>query len=87
MELTPGKNIPSHPIVVYHPYTWDNYSQCNNNKYILLLLNFQERHISLSVFSPRKIPYLFKLYETAGGDIIKAKEKNYAKGRTSLIVD
>ena len=26
------KNIPSHPIVVYHPYTWEHYSQYNNNR-------------------------------------------------------
>ncbi len=25
------KNIPSNPIVVYHPYTWKHYSQYNNN--------------------------------------------------------
>ena len=30
------KNIPSHPIVVYHPYTWEHYSHYNNN----LLSNF-----------------------------------------------
>ncbi len=24
------KNIPSHPIVEYHPYTWEHYSQYNN---------------------------------------------------------
>jgi len=51
-----------------------------------LCLDIKERHISLSVFSPRKIPYLFKLYETAGGDIIKAKEKNYAKDSRHMIL-
>ena len=33
----------------------------------------------LSVFAPRKIPFLYKLYEKAGGDMATAKEKNYAK--------
>ena len=26
-----NKDIPSHPIVEYHPYTWEHYSQYNNN--------------------------------------------------------
>ena len=25
------KNIPLHPIIGYHPYTWEHYSQYNNN--------------------------------------------------------
>ena len=30
-----AKNIPSHPIVEYYPYTWEHYSQYNyNNKSI-----------------------------------------------------
>ena len=27
------KNIPSHPIVAFHPYTWEHYSQQNNNNH------------------------------------------------------
>ena len=30
------KNIPSYPIVVYHPYTWEHYSQYNYNNIAIL---------------------------------------------------
>ncbi len=37
------KNIPSHSIFVYHPYTWEHYSQYNN-KYNI---NIKKRQIKL----------------------------------------
>ncbi len=39
------KNIPSHPVVEYHPYTWEHYSQYNNNIFFkkeILNLYFQQ---------------------------------------------
>ena len=44
-----------------------------------LCVELKDRKVNLSVFAPRKIPFLFKLFEKAGGDLNMAKEKNYAK--------
>lgn len=45
-----------------------------------------ERGINLSVFAPAMLPFLFKLYEKAGGDLTVALSKNYAKDRRHLIL-
>ncbi|RWS24983.1 hypothetical protein B4U80_03752 [Leptotrombidium deliense] len=45
-----------------------------------------ERGINLSIISPRKIPYLFKMYERGGGDLQSALTKNYAKDRRHLVL-
>lgn len=45
-----------------------------------------ERGINFSIFSPRKISFLFKLYEKSGGDLQQALCKNYAKDRRHLIL-
>ncbi|CAL1263811.1 unnamed protein product [Larinioides sclopetarius] len=45
-----------------------------------------ERQINFSVFSPRKIPALNKIYEKAGGDLQHALAKNYAKDRRHLVL-
>ena len=47
---------------------------------------FQERNISLSILSPRKIPALFKLFEKAGGDLQSSQTKNYAKDPRHLVL-
>ena len=49
-----------------------------------LCLELKDRKSSFSVFAPRKIPFLFKLFEKAGGDLALAKEKNYAKVYSSV---
>ncbi len=50
------KNIPSHPIVVYHPYTWIHYSQYNN-KYILYELMILILRIELQIHIPKWIKW------------------------------
>ncbi|XP_064480426.1 mediator of RNA polymerase II transcription subunit 25-like isoform X12 [Ornithodoros turicata] len=45
-----------------------------------------ERQVNFSIFSPRKIPALYKLYEKAGGDLQMALCKNYAKDRRHLVL-
>ncbi|KAJ8683500.1 hypothetical protein QAD02_019292 [Eretmocerus hayati] len=47
---------------------------------------FQERNISLSILSPRKIPSIFKLFEKAGGDLQSSQTKNYAKDPRHLVL-
>ena len=44
-----------------------------------LCLEMKELNASFSVLAPRKIPFLYKLFEKAGGDPAVAKEKNFAK--------
>ena len=39
----------------------------------------KNRGVTFSVFAPRKIPFLFKMFEKTGGDLVQAKEKNYSK--------
>ena len=51
-----------------------------------LAMTMQERSISLTVMSPRKIPQLCKLFEKAGGDLIGTLSKNYAKDKRHLIL-
>lgn len=51
-----------------------------------LISLFTERNINLSIFSPRKIPFLFKLFEKANGDMKAAFTKNYAKDARHLIL-
>eukprot|EP00088_Acartia_fossae_P000504 TRINITY_DN10214_c0_g1_i1.p1 TRINITY_DN10214_c0_g1~~TRINITY_DN10214_c0_g1_i1.p1 ORF type:complete len:826 (-),score=307.39 TRINITY_DN10214_c0_g1_i1:793-3270(-) len=46
----------------------------------------KERHVSLSIFCARKVPFLLKLYENAGGDMMQAKEKNFAKDAKHMIL-
>lgn len=45
-----------------------------------------EKNISFSIFSPRKIPFLYKLFESSGGNLISAHTKNYAKDRRHLVL-
>ena len=51
-----------------------------------LCQEIKEHGIQLSVFAPRKIPFLFRLFEKAGGDINAAKEKNYAKDLRHMVL-
>ena len=51
-----------------------------------VLKKFVESKIKMSIFSPRKIPVLFRLFREAGGDISKLKEKNYARDPKHLVI-
>ena len=45
-----------------------------------------ERKVNVSFFTPRKLPFFYKLYEKCGGDLLAAKEKNYAKEPRHLVL-
>ena len=45
-----------------------------------------EKQINFSIFSPRKMSFLYKLYEDAGGDLNQALNKNYAKDKRHLVL-
>ncbi|OTF78283.1 hypothetical protein BLA29_009906, partial [Euroglyphus maynei] len=45
-----------------------------------------EKGIHLSVFSPRKIQLLYKLFDNGGGKLSTALKKNYAKDRRHLVL-
>ena len=45
-----------------------------------------EKQINFSIFSPRKMSFLYKLYEDAGGDLSQALNKNYAKDKRHLVL-
>jgi len=49
-----------------------------------LCSELKERKVSVSVFCPRKIPFLYKLYENCGGD--QPKDKNFAKDNRHMIL-
>jgi len=51
-----------------------------------LCQEIKEQGIQLSVFAPRKIPFLFRLFEKAGGDAKEAKEKNYAQDLRHMVL-
>ncbi|KAF7285039.1 mediator of RNA polymerase II transcription subunit 25-like isoform X2 [Rhynchophorus ferrugineus] len=51
-----------------------------------LAVILQEKNISLSIISPRKIPPLYKLFEKGGGDLISSQTKNYAKDPRHLVL-
>lgn len=45
-----------------------------------------EKGINFSIFSPRKINFLYKLFENAGGNLNSALMKNFAKDRRHLVL-
>lgn len=45
-----------------------------------------EKNINFSIFSPRKMHFLYKLYESSGGNLSTAHTKNYAKDRRHLVL-
>ena len=45
-----------------------------------------DREISFSIFAPRKMSFLFKMFEKAGGDLQMALSKKYAKDPRHLIL-
>ncbi|XP_027205076.2 uncharacterized protein LOC113798707 [Dermatophagoides pteronyssinus] len=45
-----------------------------------------EKGIHFSVFSPRKMKFLYKLFENGGGKLSTALTKNYAKDRRHLVL-
>jgi mediator of RNA polymerase II transcription subunit 25 len=51
-----------------------------------IVTEMAKRDIHLSIFSPRKMSYLFKLFEKSGGDLQHALSRNYAKDRRHLIL-
>ena len=51
-----------------------------------ILKKLVESKIKMSIFSPRKIPVLFRLFKDAGGDITKYKDKNYARDPKHLVI-
>ena len=51
-----------------------------------LTTEIQDKGIFLSVIAPRRLSALFKLFEKAGGDLVGAKEKNYAKDPRHLVL-
>lgn len=84
------KPIPKHCILVCNspPYGLPcaESSAYNGLKLDALVATMGERGINFSVFSPAMLPFLFKLYEKAGGDLTTALNKNYAKDRRHLIL-
>ena len=51
-----------------------------------LTTEIQDKGIFLSVFAPRRMSALVKLFEKAGGDLVAAKDKNYAKDPRHLVL-
>ena len=51
-----------------------------------VLKKMVESKVKMSIFSPRKIPVLFRLFKDAGGDITKFKDKNYARDPKHLVI-
>lgn len=51
-----------------------------------IVAEMAKRDIKLSIFSPRKMSYLFKLFEKSAGDLQQALSRNYAKDRRHLIL-
>ena len=51
-----------------------------------ILKKLVESKVKMSIFSPRKIPVLFRLFKDAGGDISKYKEKNFARDPKHLVI-
>lgn len=51
-----------------------------------ILKKLVESKVKMSIFSPRKIPVLFRLFKEAGGDISKYKEKNFARDPKHLVI-
>lgn len=45
-----------------------------------------KKNINFSIFSPRKMKFLYKLFESAGGSLSNALSKNYAKDRRHLVL-
>lgn len=85
-----GKNISKHCILVCNssafPLPTSESVSYNGLLTDQLISLFNERNIHLSIFSPRKIPFLFKLFEKANGDLKTIFTKNYAKDARHLIL-
>ena len=45
-----------------------------------------EQQVHLSIITPRKLPFFYKLYEKCGGDLAAAKEKNYSRDPRHLVL-
>ncbi|XP_074594894.1 mediator of RNA polymerase II transcription subunit 25-like isoform X3 [Brevipalpus obovatus] len=86
----PNRTIPKHCILVCNspPYGLPCSESLTYAGWTLdrLVSTMGERGINLSVFAPAMLPFLFKLYEKAGGDLTAALSKNYAKDRRHLIL-
>lgn len=92
-NAAPGSSmnkIPRHCVLICNspPYSLPAVESISYNGFMIdqLVGLMGERGISLSLFSPKKMPYLFKLYEKAGGDLSAALSKNYAKDRRHLVL-
>jgi len=87
---SPNRNIPKHCILVCNspPYGIPCSESLSYAGWTLdrLVSTMNERGINLSIFAPAMLPFLFKLYEKAGGDLTAALSKNYAKDRRHLIL-
>ena len=70
---------------IYDMPVMDNYHY-QGRKLEDLTTEIQDKGIFLSVFAPRKMPALVKLFEKAGGDLASAKDKNYAKDPRHLVL-
>lgn len=70
------------------PYDSPVFESMSYNGMLLdeIVADMAKRDIKLSVFSPRKMSYLFKLFEKSGGDLQQALSHNYAKDRRHLIL-
>lgn len=51
-----------------------------------LVNSIRERHISLSIITPRKMSFFLKLFEKAGGDLQSAMSKHYARDSRHLLL-
>ena len=70
------------------PYETPVFESISYNGMLLddIVTEMAKRDIKLSIFSPRKMSYLFKLFEKSGGDLQQALSRNYAKDRRHLIL-
>lgn len=70
------------------PYLEPAYENQNYFGYTIeQLLNLMvEREINFSVFSPRKINFLYKMFENAGGRLLNALQRNFARDRRHLVL-
>lgn len=67
----------SMPVMECYEYEGKNVEQ--------LAAVFNENKINLSIISPRKIPFLYELYEKSGGDL-GLTAKNYSKDPRHLVL-
>lgn len=86
----PQQNISKHCILICNspPYGTPVTESVSYNGMVTdqLVTLMGERGINFSIFAPRLMPFLFKLYEKSGGDVSLALSKNYAKDTRHVVL-